>query len=108
MNPAAPGPTFRDPAGSLSFADDHVVRTIHPAAREAVLDFVSSAFYQRLVQQGDIVDTTIDDTPAGLRLLHPKVPIPTYPWEWTPSQWLAAANLTLTLCEQALAEGWIL
>ncbi len=43
-----------------------------------------------------------------LCLRHPKIPIPTYPWEWTPSQWLDAAELTLNLCEQALAEGWIL
>jgi len=101
-------PTFRDPAGSLSFEDDLVVRTIHPAAREQVLEFLSSSFYARLVAEDDMVASTIDDTPAGLRLLHPKIPVPTYPWEWTPSQWLAAAELTLHLCEQALPEGWIL
>ena len=43
-----------------------------------------------------------------MQLLHPKVPVPTYPWEWTPSQWLAAAQLTLSLCAEALAEGWVL
>ena len=64
-------PTFRDPAGSLSFEDDLVVRTIHPAAREQVLEFLSSSFYARLVAEDDMVASTIDDTPAGLRLLHP-------------------------------------
>jgi SAM-dependent methyltransferase len=43
-----------------------------------------------------------------LRLIHPRIPVPTYPWEWTPSQWVAASSLTLNLCEEALAEGWIL
>jgi hypothetical protein len=55
-----------------------------------------------------MVATTVSDGPDGLRLLHPKVPVPTYPWEWTPSQWLAAAELTLSLCDEALAEGWVL
>lgn len=49
-----------------------------------------------------------EETPSGLQLLHPRVRVPTYPWEWTPSQWLAAADLTLNLCEEALAEGWML
>ncbi len=55
-----------------------------------------------------MVAITLKTTPAGLRLLHPKVPVPTYPWEWTPTQWLAAAELTLSLCEEALSEGWVL
>ena len=102
---AGPSPTFRDPAGSLCFEGDLVVRKIHPAAHQQVLEFVTSAFCQRLVQRGDMVASTVDETPSGLRLLHPKIPIPTYPWEWTPSQWLAAADLTLTLCEEALSAG---
>jgi SAM-dependent methyltransferase len=109
MTSVEPSPTFRDPAGSLTLQDDFAVRRIHPSAREAVLDFVGSAFYQRLQQRGDIVATTVDHDPAyGLRLLHPRIPIPTYPWEWTQSQWLAAAELTLKLCTEAIAEGWIL
>jgi len=108
MNPATPGPTFRDPAGSLRFEDDLVVRSIHTDARASVLEFVTSAFYERLVQHGDVVSSTIDETASGLRLLHPKISVPTYPWEWTPSQWVAAGDLTLRLCEEALDEGWIL
>jgi SAM-dependent methyltransferase len=106
--PATPTPTFRDPAGSLSLEDDFAVRTIHPAARDQVMEFVSSEFCSRLQDRGDMVAITISNTPAGLRLLHPKVPVPTYPWEWTPSQWLAAAELTLRLCDEALSDGWVL
>jgi SAM-dependent methyltransferase len=101
-------PTFRDPAGSLTIEQDRAVRTIHPSAREAVLTFIASPFYQRVEGRGDMVATIVDDSPQGLLLIHPKVPIPTYPWEWTPHQWLAAAELTVTLCQEALAEGWIL
>ena len=40
MTSGSPGATFRDPAGSLSFEDDLVVRRIGAPAREAVLDFL--------------------------------------------------------------------
>jgi SAM-dependent methyltransferase len=105
---ATPTPTFRDPAGSLRLEGDFAIREIHPSAREEVLEFVTSPFCHRLQKRGDLVEATIDDSASGLRLLHPRVPVPTYPWEWTPSMWLAAANLTLNLCEEALSEGWIL
>jgi SAM-dependent methyltransferase len=108
MNSVHTAATFRDPAGSLVLSGDHAVRTIHPCARRATLQFVASHFYQRMAERGDIVGTLVDDSPDGLRLLHPRVPIPSYPWEWTPSQWLAAAQLTLDLCEEGLSEGWIL
>jgi 2-polyprenyl-3-methyl-5-hydroxy-6-metoxy-1,4-benzoquinol methylase len=108
MISVSPTPTFRDPAGSLSLEDDFAVRTIHASARDQVLDFVSSQFCSRLQDRGDMVAITVSNTPASLKLLHPKVPVPTYPWEWTPSQWLAAADLTLSLCEEALTEGWVL
>ena len=113
MNPAsdegaAPSPTFRDPAGSLRLEDHHAIRSIQPTAREAVLEFLASPLRARLEARGDMLATTIDDTPSGLRLLHPRVPVPTYPWEWTLGQWLAAAELTLSLCDEALTDGWIL
>jgi SAM-dependent methyltransferase len=111
MTAAAPRSTFRDPAGSLRLEDSVAVRTIHPDARVSVLEFLDSPFCRRLQERGDLIAATIQEapgSPAGLRLLHPRIPIPTYPWEWTPSQWAAAANLTLTLGEEALAEGWIL
>jgi 2-polyprenyl-3-methyl-5-hydroxy-6-metoxy-1,4-benzoquinol methylase len=108
MSSGTPTPTFRDPAGSLSLEEDFAVRTIHASARDEVLDFVSSPFCSRLQDRGDMVAITVKNTSAGLQLLHPKIPVPTYPWEWTPSQWLAAAELTLSLCEEALSEGWVL
>jgi SAM-dependent methyltransferase len=108
MTSALPGATFRDPAGSLSFEDNMVVRRISPLARDAVLDFLESPFCQAVQLRGDLIAADIDDSNSGLCLRHPRISIPTYPWEWTPSQWLAAADLTLTLGEEALAAGWIL
>lgn len=108
MIDGTPTATFRDPAGSLSLEGDVAVRTIHPDARDEVMEFVTSPFCDRLQDRGDMIGITIRNTPAGLQLLHPLVPVPTYPWEWTPSQWLAAAELTLSLCAEALDQGWVL
>ena len=108
MNNGMPTATFRDPAGSLCLEGDFAVRTIHTDARNEVMGFVTSPFCSRLEDRGDMVGTTVKETPAGLQLVHPKIPVPTYPWEWTPSQWLAAAELTLSLCAEALDEGWVL
>ena len=108
MTPAAPSATFRDPAGSLSFEDGLVVRRIDPSARAAALDLLESPFCRELQQRGDLIGAEIDESGPSLCLRHPRIAFPTYPWEWTPSQWLAAADLTLDLCEAALADGWIL
>jgi SAM-dependent methyltransferase len=108
MTSRSPSVTFRDPAGSLSFQDDLVIRRISAASRGDVVDLLDSSFCQTLQQRGDLIDALIDDSGETLILRHPRIPIPTYPWEWTPSQWLAAAELTLDLCEEALSAGWIL
>ncbi len=108
MSSASPRATFRDPAGSLRFEDGQVVRRIGATSRADALDLLGSRFCQTMQQRGDLIAATIDDSDAGLRLLHPRIPVPTYPWEWTAAQWLAAAELTLSLCEEALAAGWIL
>src|ERR1035437_418083 len=107
MTSALPGTTFRDPAGSLSFQDDLVIRTIGAAARAEVLELLESPFCRAMQQRGDLIDAVIDDSTPSLSLSHPRIHI-TYPWEWTPSQWLSAADLTLDLCEEALAADWIL
>jgi SAM-dependent methyltransferase len=108
MNSVSPRATFRDPAGSLRFEGELAVRSIAPSARIDVLDFLESPLCQAMQQRGDLIAAAVDDSGPQLILRHPKIPIPTYPWEWTPSQWLAAANLTLNLCEEAIAAGWIL
>jgi FkbM family methyltransferase len=108
MTEETPRPTFRDPAGSLKLEGNFAVRTVHAASREAALEFAQSDFYRALVERGEVVASTVDDAGEGLRLLHPRMAVPSYPWEWAPAQWMDAAELTLRLCEQALDEGRIL
>jgi len=108
MTSASPSATFRDPAGSLSFEDGLVIRRVNAEARHGALDLLESDFCRTLQQRGDLIDAEIDDSGPSLCLRHPRIAIPTYPWEWTPSQWLAAADLTLKLCDEAIDSGWIL
>ena len=101
-------PTFRDPAGSLRLETLRAVRTIHPGSRDEVLAFVESDLCRRLQERGEMVAVAVEEDGDGLRLIHPRIPVATYPWEWTPSQWMAAAELTLRICAEAVEEGWIL
>jgi SAM-dependent methyltransferase len=108
MSSVAIDPTFRDPAGSLVVEENRAVRTIRPEFRESVIEFLNSSFYRRAVERGDMISSDAEQDGEGLRLIHPRVRIVAYPWEWTASQWIAAADLTLRLCDEALSDGWIL
>lgn len=107
--PSGTLPTFRDPAGTLRLEPGRAIRTIDPEAREWVLDFLNSDFCRSAQASGEMIAAQIEDSEeAGLRLIHPRIEVVTYPWEWTPAQWLAAAELTLRLGREAIAEGWLL
>jgi SAM-dependent methyltransferase len=108
MSPAAAEPTFRDPAGSLVVERHRAVRTIRPEFREPVFEFLNSNFYRHAVDRGEMIASDVEDDEEGLSLIHPRVRIATYPWEWTASQWVSAADLTLRLCDEGLDGGWIL
>ncbi len=73
-----------------------------------MLDFVQSSLRVRLETSGQMVCSTVEEHAGNLELAHPRIAVASYPWEWTRSQWLVAAELTLSLCEQGLAEGWVL
>jgi len=101
--------TFRDPAGSLRIAGERVVRQVRAGAADTALGFLRSEEAQRWVEQGKLIETRFVPLEDGeLELEHPRVFFPSYPWEWTPSAWIAAADLTLDLCEGLLGQGLIL
>lgn len=108
MSLSAADPTFRDPAGSVTIESDRVVRRVRPAFRGSAFEFLDSSFYRRAVERGDMISSAVEEASGELRLIHPRLRIASYPWEWTPAQWLAAAELTLKLCDEALKDGWIL
>lgn len=100
--------TFRDPAGSLKIEGDVVKRRVRPEKADAALRFLRSPLAQKWVEQGRLIATTSGQDGDGILLEHPRVFFPSYPWEWTPSAWVAAAELTLDFCEALLADGLIL
>lgn len=101
--------TFRDPAGSVRIVGDRVHRTVRTACAEAALRFLQSPTAQQWVAQGKLIETRFVARKDDDSLLeHPRVAFPSYPWEWTPTAWIAAANLTLDLCEELLEHGLIL
>ena len=102
--------TFRDPAGSLRIDGEHVLRTVHPRYAAEALRFLQSDLARRWTEQGHLIASNVLSTEEDQPLLleHPRIFFPSYPWEWTPGQWVAAGELTLELCGQLLREGWIL
>lgn len=101
--------TFRDPAGSLRIVDDRVLRRVRPAQADASLRFLRSASAEDWVLRGSLIETHFQGEENGeLTLEHPRIFFPSYPWEWTASAWIAAADLTLDFCESLLDHGFIL
>jgi SAM-dependent methyltransferase len=100
--------TFRDPAGSLRIAGNRVLRTVHPEHAAAALEFLQSDLARSWVEQGRLIETRFLPGEGELTLEHPRVFFPSYSWEWTPAAWIAAADLTLDLCEALLPRGLIL
>lgn len=103
-------PTFRDPAGSVEIKPDGVYRTIRPPYDTEILDFLALPLAAKLVTDGRLVGSEAVSPPGTepLVLRHPRVSFQSYPWEWSPVLWLAAAELTLNLCIDLVQQGWIL
>lgn len=105
--------TFRDPAGWLELRPDGAYRFLRPAYEAELLEFLSSPLATQLVDGGRLISSEVVEPGGGkaqepMVLRHPLVPFASYPWEWSPALWLSAAELTLTLCRDLVAQGWIL
>lgn len=103
-------PTFRDPAGSLEVRADGAYRSIHSPFDVEILEFLGLPFASELVAQGRLVASEVVPSSSAemLVLRHPRVSFQSYPWEWAPGLWLAAAELTLNLCSDLVERGWVL
>jgi SAM-dependent methyltransferase len=108
-------PTFRDPAGQLQLEEGCALRRVRPAAVEEALAFLHSPLRRQLERDGDLIASEIASAGSipqaaegELWLRHPRIDPISYPWEWTPAQWRAAAELTLGIAGKAIAAGWTL
>lgn len=104
-------PTFRDPAGHVEIRPDAVYRSVRSPFDAEILAFLALPLASKLVADGRLVASEIlprDSDSDLLVLRHPRVAFQSYPWEWPPALWLAAAELTLNLCSDLLRQGWVL
>jgi SAM-dependent methyltransferase len=103
-------PTFRDPAGSVEVRADGAYRSVYAPFDAEILAFLSLPVASQMVADGRLIASEVVDAEASdaLLLRHPRVSFPSYPWEWPPTLWLSAAELTLSLCSDLLKEGWLL
>ena len=103
-------PTFRDPAGSVEIRPDGAYRSIRAPFDAEMLAFLALPMATDLVEQGRLVASEVV-SPAfaeTLVLRHPRISFQSFPWEWAPGLWFAAAELTLNLCCDLVRQGWLL
>jgi 2-polyprenyl-3-methyl-5-hydroxy-6-metoxy-1,4-benzoquinol methylase len=101
--------TFRDPAGSVQVRAEGVFRSIKGSYAAEILDFLEAPLATKLTAGGQLVSSEVVRRDGESVLLrHPRISFASYAWEWPPSLWLAAAELTLDLCAQLIEEGWVL
>ncbi|MEI9980820.1 MAG: class I SAM-dependent methyltransferase [Edaphobacter sp.] len=102
--------TFRDPAGSVEVRRDGVYRSVRAPYDVAIQEFLALPVAEEMVAQGRLVASEVVSATDGevLVLRHPRISFVSYPWEWSPGMWLAAAELTLTMCSDLVQRGWLL
>ncbi len=102
--------TFRDPAGSVEIRPNGAYRSIRAPFDAEILEFLALPLASELVAEGRLVASEVV-SPAGAEMLmlrHPRISFQSFPWEWAPGLWLAAAELTLNLCSDLVQQGWLL
>ncbi len=100
--------TFRDPAGVLQLRNDGAYRQVYAPHDAEILEFLASPLAHHLADEGVLIDSEAVSREPELVLRHRRIPFANYPWEWSPSMWVAAADLTLELGTRLLPDGWML
>lgn len=107
MTSADPG-SFRDPASRIVIDDGRVLRLLDRRGLESWRALADTRFFHEAVEQGRLIAASELEHPpddAAGALEHPRLPVITYPYEWTFSMLRDAALLQLDLLEEALAAG---
>jgi ribosomal protein L11 methylase PrmA len=110
MSTAAPDPgSFRDPSSRVYLSDDAVWRGLDADALADYRTVAETPFFTAALQAGQVVGTElVDERPDGLDdswagvLRHERIPVVTYPYEWSFEMLRDAARLQLDLVSQAL------
>ncbi len=109
--------SFRDRGSRVYLLDGEVYRALDASAKGELEAALAAPFFRRAIAAGQIVGTEwIEAGPASLAppgpwvasVRHERIPLVSYPYEWTFGMLRDAAQLQLELLDAALAEGFIL
>jgi hypothetical protein len=111
--------SFRDRDGRVYHCQGRIFRGMSEPALEVFRQLQQKPFYQKLIESGKLIATwELADQdnilPANVTTLwsgfleHERVPVISYPYEWTFSMLKAAAALQLHLIERAISNGFSL
>jgi SAM-dependent methyltransferase len=109
--------SFKDPAGRVFHHEGWVYRTLSAGAQKSFQAATDAGLIQGLVKDGLLVSSELLPAsalglPAGAISDHvlrqPRIPVVTYPYEWSFEMLRDAALVTLRVIERALAAGFIL
>lgn len=106
MVSADPG-SFRDPASRIVYDDDRVLRLLDARGLAAWNSLKTTDFLRRATEDGRVISSIeLDESRHGSAgvLQHPRLPLVSYPYEWTFTMLKDAALLQLDLLAEALAE----
>ena len=112
--------SFRDPKSRVYHSGDRVFRGLRSAPNE-VNALLSAEFFINGIERGELVATRLMTDPVDLKELkiassevawpvameHERLPVISYPFEWSRSMLVDAAELELRIARNALAEGWM-
>lgn len=113
--------SFRDPAGFVFFLEGNVYRALDHDHFKLITDLVEEGVLDSLVKAGYVVPTRIlsedEKRKRGLKnlipdwnhfLVHSRIPIITYPYEWSFSMLVDAARLHLDIQLMLIEKGYSL
>jgi hypothetical protein len=107
------GGSFRDPSGTVFYADGQVYRQVNHAYREDYDCLMESGLYEKLaknrcvVRHEEVTGFKIDDKVA-YRVIKPERVLISYPYEWVFDMYKDAALLTLKIQKLAIEHGMTL
>lgn len=111
--------SFRDRDGRIYRHEGRIIRGISAAALEDFRKLEATGFYRKFMDKGQLVSSKMLDSdevplPPEIRLQwaafieHQRIPVVSYPYEWTFGMLRDAALLQLDLVEAAILEGMTL
>lgn len=105
--------SFRDPSGNVFFKNGQIRRVVFTPGAENYSKARDRGVFEHLFKKGLLIShrelsPDLEDLPEGtvFHLVHPKLPMVSYPWEWTFSMLKDGALLHLDVMEELIPRGF--